>query len=164
MADSDRSPERRASSPDGMVPAVGQRLRRLLADVPTPFPCSYACFIHARRRQGEQGFGVITVSGESLPLTVAMLTTLREVPTLFEGRARVIIGPGDEEDSLIPGGEGGDWAVPLPVSRLTLRMPPDDSDDIPATQPEQIDQILTPTGDGPQLTLLCAARPAGWPS
>jgi hypothetical protein len=151
------SPERRSESADGSAPAVGQRLRRLLADLPTPFPCGYACFIHARRRQGEHGFGVITLSGESLPLTVAMLQSLRRVPTLFEGRTRVVIGPGDQEESLIPAAHGASWAVPLPVARLSMRM---GIDDAPGWGPEE---VLTPTADGPQLTLLCAGRPAGWP-
>lgn len=163
MGDVEWYPEKRSTAPDGMVPAVGQRLRRLLADLPTPFPCHYACFIHARRRQGEQGFGVITASGESLPLTVTMLRSLRRVPTLFEGRARVMVGPGESEDTLIPGGDGGDgatWAVPLPVSSLSLRMGPHEPEG--GAEPGA-EQLITPTAVGPQLTLLCATRPEGWP-
>lgn len=144
-----------------MVPAVGQRLRRLLAELPTPFPCRYACFIHARRRQGEHGFGVITPAGESLPLTVTMLRSLRLVPTLFEGRARVMLGPGEQEDTLIRGGdEDADWSVPLPVTRISLRMGPGEPEAAAAPGAEQ---LLTPTAAGPLLTLLCATRPEGWP-
>ncbi len=162
MDDVDGFPEQRSSSPDGIVPAVGQRLRRLLSELPTPFPCTYACFIHARRRQGEQGFGVITAAGESLPLTVTLLRSLRRVPTLFEGRARVMVGPGESEDTLVPGGdgEGAAWAVPLPVNRFSLRMGhgEPEGEALPGAE-----QLITPTADGPQMTLLCATRPEGWP-
>jgi len=160
MGDLEGPSERRSDSPDGMVPAVGERLRRLLAEIPTPFPCRYACFIHARRRQGEQGFGVITSAGESLPLTVRMLQSLRRVPTLFEGRARVVLGPSDDEDALIPGDATGDWHIPLPVVRISLRMGPGEQEGETGWGAEQ---VLTPTADGPQMTLLCATRPPGWP-
>lgn len=169
MADGDSAPERRSRTPDGNAPAVGQRLRQLLAEMPTPFPCRYACFIHARRRHGEQGFGVITAAGESLPLTVEMLRSLERVPTLFDGRARVVVGPGNQEDTLIPAGEGGAWSVPLPVTRIVLRTrrtDPAEEGDGGGEGPVEwrTEQLLVPTADGPQMTLLCEARPAGWPA
>ena len=162
MSDGDRNPDRRSASEDGLVPMVARRLRRLLAEVPTPFPCRYACLIHPRRRQGEQGFGVITLAGESLPLTVAMLSTLRKVPTLFEGRAPVIVGPAEAADALIAAPEGA-WSVPLPVTRFAMRLLPDEEPGLPTPARPEADQIVTPTPEGPQLTLLCASRPGGWP-
>jgi hypothetical protein len=154
MGESEWTPERRADSSDGMVNVVRQHLRRLLEETPTPFPCRYACFIHPRRRQGERGFGVITPSGESLPLTVTMLEDLSVVPTCIDGHAVVVVGPGDDRDLLTPAGEGEDWSVPLPVTRISI-------------QPREGDagegQTLTPSLEGPQLSLLCADRPQGWP-
>ncbi|MGE0442284.1 MAG: hypothetical protein AB7L66_11285 [Gemmatimonadales bacterium] len=142
---------------------MSRRLRRLLADVPTRFPCHYACFIHPRRRQGEQGFGVITLAGESLPLTVTMLEDLRRVPTLFEGRAPAVIGPAQHRDAVIPS-DDGEWAVPLPVNRFTMRLLADDDEEglLPKSNDEQ--HLVIPTSDGPQLTLLCSHRPDGWPA
>jgi hypothetical protein len=166
MSDGDWPPERRSASSEGQVPDVSRRLRRLLAQLPTPFPCRYACFIHPRRRQGEQGFGVITLAGESLPLTVTMLDGLRQVPTLFEGRAPVIVGPAQTRDAVIPS-EDGEWSVPLPVNRFAMRLLPDDDPDdpdAPSPRGRNEEQIVTPTPEGPQLTLLCANRPVGWPA
>lgn len=157
MADGEWSPERRGASPDGIVLAVRDHLRRLLAGTPTPFPCRYACYLHSRRRCGERGFGVITLSGESLPLTVTMLEHLRLVPTLLEGRAPVVVGPGDQEDALIPAGDAGGWSVPLPVLRISIRLG-DERDESAGPA-----QVLMPSLEGPQLTLLCANRPVGWP-
>lgn len=162
MSDDKENPERRSASEDGHVPAASRRLRRLLAEVPTLFPCRYACLIHPRRRAGEHGFGVITLSGESLPLSVTMLTSLRKVPTLYEGRAPVMVGPAEARDSVIPS-DDGEWSVPLPVARLTMRLLPIDDPDDEAPEPRGTDQIVTPATDGPQITLLCATRPSGWP-
>ena len=72
---------RRSPAQDGMVLAVRDHLKTLLANIPTPFPCHFACFIHPRRRAGEHGFGTITLAGESLPLTVMLLESLRRMPT-----------------------------------------------------------------------------------
>ena len=159
----DAQPDRPARSSDGRVPAVSQRLQKLLAEVPTPFPCRYACHIHPRRRQGEHGFGVITLAGESLPFSVAMLASLRHVPTLFEGRAPVVLGPADATDSMVRS-EEGTWSVPLPVPRFLMRLLPNsDSEDDEAVEQEGSDQLVTPTQDGPEINLLCATKPAGWP-
>jgi hypothetical protein len=83
------------------------------------------------------------------------------MPTLFEGRAAVLVGPGDEQDSFIPAGEGGAWSVPLPVLRISMRLVPSDATDEHGSSQAQ---ILTPGVQGPQLTLLCADRPEGWPA
>jgi len=158
----DWPPDRRSASDDNHVPAVSRRLRQLLAEMPTPFPCHYACFIHPRRRQGERGFGVITLAGESLPLTVTMLEGLREVATLFEGRGPVIVGPAQARDTVIPS-DDGEWGVPLPVNRFAMRVLPIEDPDDPTSSEPGDEQTVTPTAEGPQLTLLCAKRPEGWP-
>src|SRR6187399_2848943 len=145
MSDPDPPPERPARSSDGRVPAVSQRLQKLLAEVPTPFPCRYACHIHPRRRQGEKGFGVITLAGESLPLSVDMLASLRQVPTLFEGQAPVVVGPADSEDSVV---REGTWTVPLPVPGFLMRLlPTSDTEDEETTAREGTDQLVTPAQD-----------------
>jgi len=162
MSEPDPGPDRPSRSTDGHVPAVSQRLQKLLAEVPTPFPCRYACHIHPRRRQGEKGFGVITLAGESLPLSVDMLASLRQVPTLFEGRAPVVVGPADSEDSVV---REGTWTVPLPVPGFLMRLlPTSDTEDEETTAREGTDQLVTPAQDGPEINLLCANKPAGWPA
>ena len=143
-----------------MVITVRDHLRNVLSTVPTPFPCRYACFIHPRRRAGEHGFGTITLAGESLPLTVTLLESLRRMPTLLEGTDPVVLGAADDEDSMAPGAE---WQEPLPVSRIMLWHGVDAS-----AGPEGLRQrtgvLLTPKATGPQLILLCAERPVGWPA
>jgi len=163
MREGEPPPERRSTSDEGLAHDVSRRLRRLLAEMPTPFPCRYACYIHPRRRHNEQGFGVITLRGESLPLTVTMLEGLEEVATLFEGRGPVIIGPAQDRDRVIPSDDGA-WGVPLPVTRFAMRVlhAEDPEDPIPGEAVER-QEVVTSGLHGPQLTLLCAHRPTGWP-
>jgi len=146
-----------------MVITVRDHLRNLLGTIPTPFPCRYACFIHPRRRVGEHGFGAITLAGESLPLTVTLLESLRRMPTLLEGTDPVVVGAADEEDALVPGSARAEWQEPLPVSRLMLWRGVEASD-APAVLRHRTGMLLTPKATGPQLILLCAERPVGWPA
>src|ERR1041384_2131131 len=154
---------RRTANPDGMVVVVRDHLRTLLMRTATPFPCSYACFVHPRRRAGEQGFGVITLAGESLALTVIMLESLKRMPTLLEGVNPVVLGAADEEDVLVLGEQASGWREPLPVNRLMLWQGV-----TPGGEPESLQAqsgiLLSPRVGGPQLTLLCAQRPTGWPA
>jgi hypothetical protein len=146
-----------------MVVAVRDHLKSLLASIPTPFPCHFACFIHPRRRAGEHGFGTITLAGESLPLTVTLLESLRRMPTLLEGTDPVVVGAADEEDALVPGSPRAEWHEPLPVTRIMLWHGVDHSNEA-ASLRNRTGIMLTPQPSGPQLILLCAERPVGWPA
>ena len=153
---------RRSPAQDGMVIAVRDHLKTLLANIPTPFPCHFACFIHPRRRAGEHGFGTITLAGESLPLTVTLLESLRRMPTLLEGTDPVVVGAADEEDALVPGSPRAEWHEPLPVTRIMLWHGVDHGGGGSGLK-NRTGIMLTPKAAGPQLILLCAERPVGWP-
>ena len=164
MSDDEKRPERRSTSESGFAPAIAHKLRQALEHLPTPFPCKYACFIHPRRRTGEQGFGVITLAGESLPLSVEMLASLRHVPTLLEGRAPVVISPADPADVMVP--NEGHWHGPQPVPRFLMKTLPiiEENEWGVTSQSGPTDQIMKSDEGFLQLTLLCASRPAGWPA
>ena len=161
----DEKPEERRSTEPGYTPAIAHKLRQALDHLQTPFPCKYACFIHPRRRSGEQGFGVITLAGESLPLSVEMLASLRQIPTLLEGRAPVVIGPADPEDVMVPY-SGGKWQGPQPVPRFLMKMLPivEDNEWEANRASAPTEQVMKANEGFPQMTLLCASRPAGWPA
>jgi hypothetical protein len=163
MTDPSPSRNRRSATPDGMVVVVRDHLRTVLMRTATPFPCSYACFVHPRRRAGEQGFGVITLAGESLALTVVMLESLKRMPTLLEGVNPVVLGAADEEDVIVAGEPPAPWREPLPVNRIMLWQGV-----TPGAEPSELQAqsgiLLSPRVGGPQLTLLCAERPVGWPA
>jgi hypothetical protein len=163
MTEPSFSRNRRSNGQDGVVVVVRDHLQALLEKISTPFPCRYACFIHPRRRAGEHGFGTITLAGESLPLTVVMLESLRRMPTLLEGTDPVVLGAADEEDALVPGNARGEWVEPLPVNRLMLWHGVEAGAGA-RTLRNRTGIMLTPKAAGPQLTLLCAERPVGWPA
>ena len=162
MNPADETPDRRSALPEGVVPSVSRRLRNLLVGIPTPFPCQYACFIHPRTRPGEAGFGVITLAGESLPLTVALLSSLESVPTLFEGRQLVVVGPtaGAEPTTRVDD-EG--WSVPLPVTAFSMCVMHGGEEETSDSTAGTAQIITRQHAGGPRLTLLCGNRPAGWP-
>ena len=141
---------------------VRDHLQNILGQTRTPFPCRFACLIHPRRRAGEHGFGVITASGESLALTVTLLESLRRMPTLLEGTDPVVLGAADEEDALVPGNARAEWQEPLPVNRIMLWHGVDAGTSAGSLR-NRTGIMLTPKAAGPQLTLLCAERPVGWP-
>jgi len=162
MGEPNEPDNRRNRSQDGIVVVVRDHLQNLLGQTKTAFPCRFACLIHPRRRAGEHGFGVITASGESLPLTVTLLESLRRMPTLLEGTDPVVLGAADEEDALVPGDSHEEWQEPLPVNRIMLWHGVDAGSAGNALK-NRTGIMLTPKAQGPQLTLLCAERPVGWP-
>ena len=151
---------RRTPTSEGVVTLVRDHLRTVLARTNTPFPCHYACLIHPRSRQGERGFGVITLAGESLALTVTMLESLRRMPTLLEGTDPVVLAAADDEETLEMGPDGPEA---LPVDRIMLW-----HGVAAGTSTKELRNrtgiTLRPTTAGPRLTLLAAERPVGWPT
>lgn len=145
----------------GTVTTVRDRLQDLVRDAATPFPCGYALLIHPRRRLGEHGFGVITLSGESLPLSVPMLVALSQVPALLDGLTPVTLGPAEPLDWTAPAAGSVPLSEVLPVSRLALWHGAPRS---PGTSLLGLGNVLSADALGPQLVLLLAARPDGWPA
>ena len=160
MPGSDPHKNRRTPTSEGVVVIVRDHLRTVLARSTTPFPCRYACLIHPRSRAGERGFGVITLAGESLPLTVTLLESLRRMPTLLEGTDPVVLAAAEEEETVVSGPDGPET---LPVDRIMLWH----GVAAGATARELRNRTgvtLRPTSAGPRLTLLAAERPVGWPA
>ena len=56
--------------------------------------------------------------------------------------------------------------MPLPVPRFLMRMLPILGEYEPQAEakPAEADQVVTPDSSWPQITLLCATRPEGWPA
>jgi hypothetical protein len=42
-------------------------------------------------------------------------------------------------------------------------LPTADAEDDDGAEQEGTDQLVTPSHDGPEINLLCATKPAGWP-
>lgn len=152
--------ERRIQAGQGIVTTVRDRLRTALEGTPAPFACNYAFLVHPRRRLGEHGFGVITLAGESLPLSVTMLEALESVPTLVDGLTPVTMGPAEPVDWKAPREVGTSWQEILPVTRVALWY----GEHRPGMALRSTGNILVAGQAGPQLVVFCATRPEGWPA
>lgn len=150
----------RRTDQTGIVTTVRDRLRTALRETETPIPCSYAFLIHPRRRAGEEGFGVITLAGESLPLSVRMLAALETVPSLIDGMSPIVLAPAEPFDWTAPAEPGDSWREVLPVHRIAIWH---------GYRAERVGIQATGTylaagHHGPQLVVFCQSRPEGWPA
>lgn len=123
----------------------------------------YGALLHVRRERTRATLGIITLSGESLPLTPRLLAALADKPLHLAGQTRVSLG------FLNP----GVLAEPdRPLDTLLLQVLPDesapllyegdgdgDARDVLAGVEALVsaDTLLQP------LVLLMPSRPAGWP-
>lgn len=167
--------ERRSAGSDGLVHAVRGILDAAVAQArAATLPWNYAALLHARRRLGERGFGVITLRGESLPLTRALLTGLAAGPIWVPTAGFVAVEGATTTD------EGED----SPIEQLVLRaadshpMPPalaqalaasDAAGRDPGSEREEpglldLPATLHAATVNRTLVLLSEARPRGWPA
>jgi hypothetical protein len=168
--------ERRSVGVDGLVHAVRGMLDAAVAQArAATLPWNYAALLHARRRLGERGFGVITLRGESLPLTPGLLAGLSAGPIWVPTVGFVLVEAATTTD------EGSQ----SPVEQLVLRaaveehpIPPGLAHALAASEaatrengapPDEPPRLELPTTlhaatATRTLILLSEARPRGWPA
>ncbi|HTK41122.1 MAG TPA: hypothetical protein VL287_05975 [Gemmatimonadales bacterium] len=166
--------ERRSVGPDGIVHAVRGLLEAAVQQArAASLPWNYAALLHARRRMGEKGFGVITMRGESLPLTRALVNGLEAVPIWLPATGFVAV----------EGATTTDESDDAPVDQLVLRaadpmpMPPQIAQALAASEAAsrepgadpneppilELPTVLHSATVTRTLVLLSEARPHGWP-
>jgi hypothetical protein len=167
--------DRRSVGNDGIVHAVRGMLEATVAQaLAATLPWNYAALLHPRRRMGERGFGVITLRGESLPLTPGLLSGLSAGPIWVPAVGFVTVEAATTTD------EGGH----APVEELVLRVadhgppvPPGLAQALAASEAAARENG-SPPDEPPPLTLpatlhaatatrtlilLSETRPRGWP-
>lgn len=151
-----------------MVPfrtiALGQeRLKRMLARVDATTPSmAYGCLLHVRKERARDTLGLITLSGESLPLTPRLLTALADTPLLLAGQTRVTLGLLDP----------GQLAEPDRVLDSVLLQVLPELVDVPGADPEDddvevlagVEALVSAETLLQPLVLLLPSRPSGWPA
>lgn len=167
--------DRRSVGNDGLVHAVRAMLDAAVAQAQAAtLPWNYAALLHPRRRVGERGFGVITLRGESLPLTPALLSGLSAGPIWVPAVGFVLV-----EAATTAGGEES------PVEQLVLRaaehgapIPPGLAQALAASEAATRENGAPPDEPPPltlpatlhaatavrTLILLAKVRPRGWPA
>ena len=93
---------------------------------------------------------------------LGLMLAAMHVPTLLEGRAPVVISPADPADVMVPVDKGA-WHGPQPVPRFLMKVLPIEGTEWEGESPPS-DELMTAESGFPQITLLCATRPAGWPA
>lgn len=167
--------DRRSVGPDGVVHAVRGMLDAAVAQArAATLPWNYAALLHPRRRLGERGFGVITLRGESLPLTPGLLAGLSTGPVWLPAAGFVLV------EAATTTGEGIDApveqlvlkaaadGVPIPpglaralaASETAARENPTPEDEPPRLE---LPATLHAATTSRTLILLAKARPRGWP-
>jgi len=166
--------DRRSVGPDGLVHAVRGMLDAAIQQAKAAsLPWNYAALLHARRRMGERGFGVITLRGESLPLTRALVAGLTSAPiwlptmgfVAVEGATTTDEGDESPVDQLVlraadPMPMPPQVAQVLAASEVASREPGVDRNEPPVIELPTVLHSATVTRT---LILLSEARPHGWP-
>jgi hypothetical protein len=162
--------DRREICPDGLVSQVREQLGVMLREAwAAGVPCRYGAFIHPRRRFGEDGFGVITLRGESLLLTRELLSALASLPAWLPKGRPVTVGPDPADTGLEPApGEGnaaaaGTWTAAPAVRRIRV-----DARDAGAplgetSDTEPVPGLVDSESERRAVTVLTETRPSGWP-
>lgn len=119
----------------------------------------YGFLLHVRKERMRQTLGVITLAGESLPLTARLLAALADLPLILAGQTHVTLGFLDQGDLSEP-----ERALDTIVMQVAPDGAPSDSgaadDDEMLAGVEALvcsQTLLQP------LVLLLPARPVGWP-
>jgi hypothetical protein len=135
-----------------------QRLIAAIAHQPDRLEhLDFGFLLHPRREPTGPILGIITLQGESMPLTPTLLQALSGQDLLLSGKTRVELGPVTPIDPTANG-------TPLTTILLTVLPEPDEVGDaavgLPLLGIEALiaaDTLLHP------IVLLMSARPAGWP-
>lgn len=118
----------------------------------------YGFLLHVRKERMRQTLGVITLAGESLPLTARLLASLADLPLILAGQTRVTLAFLDQ----------GDLSEPeRALDTIVMQVVPDGApSDIGAIEDEMlagVEALVCSQTLLQPLVLLLPARPVGWP-
>jgi hypothetical protein len=151
-----------------MVPfrtiVLGQeRLKLMLARTGAAVPMlAYGCLLHVRKERARATLGIITLSGEALPLTPRLMAALTDEPILLAGQTRVTLGlldPGQlaEPDRALD-------AILLQVLPEPVNAPDGLADEEELDVLAGVEALVSADTLLQPLVLLLRSRPAGWPA
>ncbi len=146
-----------------IVETVQEKLRQVIASAASEgHEYRFGFLLHRREDFGQMQFGLITLGGESLPLTHRMLNALHDVVCWVYGEVPANLETSDKDRHAVHVDDEGRpvdaLARTLTVTLLTEEGKAPDSF---ALCPSQ--GTLTPDGLTEPLLLLTATRPHGWP-
>ena len=138
-----------------------QKLRAALRRASGQEPAfNYGFVVHSRRHAEQPTLGLITLSGESLPLNARLLKALDGIPLWLFGHARVTFGGGGTIESA----EGGKAApADRPLSSLVMQIATFDTSAGITQHMVQVEALVKAETLVQPLLVLTHDRPAPWP-
>lgn len=118
----------------------------------------YGVLLHVRKERTRATLGLITMSGESLPLTARLLATITDTPMLLAGQTRVTLGLIDPGAHAEP-----DRALDAVVMQVIPEAAAAESFSGDSDALAGIDALVCADTLLQPLVLLLPARPVGWP-
>ena len=146
-----------------IVETVQEKLRQVIAGAASEGQeYGYGFLLHRREDFGQLQFGLITLGGESMPLTHRMLNALQGVVCWVYGEVPAGIETADRDrHAAHVDDEGRPTDTVARTLMVTLLTPDGSQPDSSALGPAQ--GTMTPVTLPDPLLMLTAPRPAGWP-
>jgi hypothetical protein len=138
-----------------------QKLRAALRRASGQEPAfNYGFVVHARRHAEEPTLGLITLSGESLPLSGRLLKSVDGIPLWLFGHARVAFGAGNTIESA----EGGKTEpAERPLAALVMQIATFDTSAGVTQHMVQVEALVKAETLVQPLLVLTHERPSAWP-
>ncbi len=146
-----------------IVETVQEKLRQVMAGAASEGQeYCYGFLLHRREDFGQLQFGLITLGGESMPLTHRLLNALQGVACWVYGEVPAGIETADRDRHAVHVDDEGHPTDAMARTIMVTLLTPDGSqpDDF-AVCPAQ--GTMTPVTLTEPLLLLTATRPVGWP-
>ncbi|HEX5387216.1 MAG TPA: hypothetical protein VFW66_10980 [Gemmatimonadales bacterium] len=132
-------------------------LRRAAAQEPA---LTYGFVVHSRRHHTRPTLGIITLNGESLPLSRNLLASLGGLPLWLFGHARISLGHG----TTIDGVEDEEKAAIAPLVSLIMHIATFDASTGVTQNLVQVEAAIRADTLVQPLLVLTHGRPSAWPS
>ena len=121
---------------------------------------SYGFVVHSRRHNERPTLGVITLQGESLPLSEHLLKGLDGLPIWLFGHARITFGAGETID---PTDSNTPTAMQRPLASLVMHISTFDTNAGVTQHLVQVEALVKAETLVQPLLVLTHERPAAWP-
>lgn len=123
-------------------------------------PLTYGFVVHARRHNDRPTLGLITLSGESLPLSERLIASLDGRPLWLFGHARVTFSAGER---ITGAGEETENAAEHPLGSLLMHIATFDANTGVTQNLVQVEAVVKAQTLVQPLLVVTHSRPPAWP-
>jgi hypothetical protein len=124
---------------------------------------NYGFVVHSRRQNERPTLGLITLQGESLPLSEQLLKGLDGLPIWLFGHARISFGAGEPIDPAETGKPGKAGPIERPLASLVMHISTFDTSAGVTQHLVQVEALVKADTLVQPLLVLTHERPGAWP-